>query len=135
MRNSCASNGFAIARAATNPRMMRIISFSSSSLVGHYAIARDPVVLVLRDLDVGSIAAHALAQLVHARKVLQHLVARPVGEAPGLIGIAVGVAPRNWRARAFEVGVVHERHPRSGGEPAVQVREERIDSPERDMRP
>src|SRR5688572_29448259 len=126
MRSSCAT-ALPVNKSRTTAMRHAKFIHSSSSLVGHYAIGGDPVVLVLRDLDVGSIAARALAQLLHARKVLQHLVARAVGQLTALVGIALRVAPRDRGAGALEVGVVHEGDARAGFKPAVEMSQERID--------
>src|SRR5687767_13450618 len=106
-----------LASAASSAKTIRSIAFPPPGLGGHYAIAGDPVVIVLGDARLG---AEALAQVARRRKVLQHLVRRAVGEAPGLVGVALGVAPRKRRARALDIAVVHEGHNRARFEPLVQ---------------
>ena len=75
------------------------------------------------------------AQLGFGGEILQHAVLAAVGEAPQLVGVALGVDLRDRRARALDVAVVHEHHARARLEAGVQRGEEFADALPRDVRP
>src|SRR5688572_27961886 len=106
MRRSCAPA--APAKAARKARMQRIIAFLLPKSPGHYAIGGDPVVLVFGVTEVGAEALEALLELLPGREVLQHLVARTVGEAAALIGVPLGITPGHRGAGTLGVSVIHE---------------------------
>ena len=60
------------------------------------------------------------AQVDLPRKVLQHAVLATVGKRTQLVGIALGIALGDRRARAVDVEVVEQHDTRAGLEPRVQ---------------
>src|SRR5687767_7769828 len=133
MRRSCASA--ALAKAVRRARMKRVIAFLLPKSHGHYAIGRDPVVLVLGEAEVAAEPPQALAQLRRGGEVLQHLVARPVGKLAGLIGVSVRVGPGNFRTGPFHVAVVHESDRGAVFKGSTQTAQKLVDPAQREMRP
>src|SRR6185436_16935671 len=107
----------------------------SPSLAGHYAIGRDPVILVAGEARVAAMAGEALLHCSRGRKILQHFVAGAVAELALLVGVALGVAPRDRRAAALDVAVVEKRHGGAGLQVRLQRLEEAVQPGERNVRP
>src|SRR5699024_11009545 len=93
---------------------------------GHYAIGRDPVILVVGEAHLAAMARQALLHLAGGGKVFQHLVAGAVVQPPLLVAVAFGVAPRDRRAAAGDVAVVEEGDAGPGRQVCLQLGEKPV---------